>query len=128
MSYSVMPLDRSAPCRIHRDMNGRGSGRKCRSRTFEEMKEGVARLVSVDDTPELPIAGQLSRITHLPAHFSVERADIQNHGGLVFERHDIHHLGLTLKLVVAHELSRCRHLDLGNADHFSLLSGSRPSP
>ena len=51
----------------------------------QEMEEGVAGFLSIDNAPDFSAGLNFAGVADLPAHFRVKRRSVKGDGGLVFD-------------------------------------------
>ena len=80
------------------------------------MQPGIARFLSVGDSPELATAGQLASVADLAAHFGVEGGGVEDDGGFVFDADHFEDFGRSFQFVVTDELGGRGGFNLGEFD------------
>src|SRR6266568_2990032 len=113
MSDGVVALNGETTRSFDAEDGGRADGRRrgvfrisC-SVVIKEVQPCVARLLGIDDAPELGANAEFAGIADLATHFSVKRGRVEDDSGPAFHRENVKNFGGSLQLVVSNEFCSC---------------------
>ena len=101
---SAVRLARQSSGGRFRRRDADGCGRDARAPFCNEMQEGVAGFLSIDNVPDFPAGLNFAGVAHLPAHFGIERGSVECDGDFVFDVDSVENGGGGGKLVKSDEI------------------------
>ena len=90
----------------------------------EEMEEGVAGFLGIDNAPDFAAGLNFAGVADLAAHFGVERRSVKGDGDLVFDIDSVQDGGGGGETVESDEIGRMGRIEIGGGDDFLFLGGA----